>query len=40
MIADFLKQQGNAGIILSIAIILLAGFLCNREPQKGCIFLM
>ncbi|MFQ7539394.1 MAG: cation:proton antiporter [Clostridium sp.] len=34
MIADFLKQQGNAGIILSIAIILLAGFLCTRVTKR------
>ncbi len=34
MVADFLKQQGNAGIILSIAIILLAGFLCTRVTKR------
>ena len=34
MIAEILKHQGNAGIILSIAIILLAGFLCTRVTKK------
>lgn len=34
MIAELLKSQGNAGIILSIAIILLAGFLCTRVTRK------
>ena len=34
MIAEILKHQGNAGIILSIAIILLAGFLCTRVTKR------
>ena len=34
MIAEVLQKQGNAGIILSIAIILLAGFLCSRVTRK------
>lgn len=34
MIAEILKHQGNAGIILLIAIILLAGFLCTRVTKK------
>lgn len=34
MIAEVLQKQGNAGIILSIAIILLAGFLCTRVTRK------
>lgn len=34
MIAEFLDTQGNAGIIISISIILLAGFLCTRITKK------
>ena len=34
MISEKLKHQGNEGIILSIAIILLAGFLCTRVTKK------
>lgn len=34
MFAEFLQEQGNAGIILSISIILIAGFLCTRITRK------
>lgn len=34
MVAEFLKEQGSAGIILSLALILLAGFLCTRITKK------